>query len=131
MDSTVQMLSEWVIHDTNKWLALVGEGERDGDIGKGMDEVRGSVNLSLVVNTRLLGVQADANRFTGSTMKVGSSVSREEAASADDSSPRHLPRKLSIPFSHDGANGLGSTCMRETLILGYRIPFSLLPCPFP
>lgn len=46
MYRTVQLLRKGIVHDTDKWLALFGECERDRDVGKGVHKIRRSVNLA-------------------------------------------------------------------------------------
>ena len=40
----VELLREWVIDDSYKWHHFVGEGKGDGDVGEGVDKVRGAVD---------------------------------------------------------------------------------------
>ena len=81
------MLGEWIIHHSDERLAFIGECERDRDVGKRVNEVCGPINLHFVS----IGVfQHCVSILTGSTMKLGASESLEEAASAEDSSPKHL-----------------------------------------
>ena len=81
------MLGEWIIHHSDERLAFDGECERNRDVGKRVNEVCCSINLHFVS----IGVfQHWMSILTGSTMKLGASVSLEEAASAEDSSPKHL-----------------------------------------
>lgn len=63
-------------------------------------------------------------------MNVGASVSLEEAASADDSSPRHLKsRKITLECSKElTAEGCFTYTLGVRLSMFQR-PFSPLPCP--
>lgn len=44
MNGGVELLRKRIVDDTDEGFELLGKSERDGDVGEGVDEVRGAVD---------------------------------------------------------------------------------------